>query len=316
MSLTSVLPGVFVPLVLIVLVVVIVVILVRYSHSARKHHTLTHTRTDSVCLSICLSLSLSVSRSPLLSSLSLSHTHTHTNTHTHTHEANLTGTVEARKKIHKVFMQPKRSANKMIETVCSPSHSIDLLQECDGVGVGAFSHEFHLFCRRYKLKRAKNVDKSDPQDSSTDQHYSDAASVDKSEVFTAEPRPESYPYNSVVLPAYAQVDKTRKTPEHLSNGVPGGGGRVNSELIMHENNVYKSAPIRGRKESGPDSDEIFEENEVYASSVDLTADETDDDDHDAAMETENASPYVNVDVNHNRETTGYYNLPRQKSVDA
>ena len=85
-----------------------------------------------------------------------------------------------------------------------------------------------------------------------------AATVEEGSVVYADIRPPS----NIVLPEYAQIDRAKKKPGIVRNN------RSNSDLIVHENSLYRSAPInKKRKESGSDSDEIFEENEVYASST-------------------------------------------------
>ncbi len=154
---------------------------------------------------------------------------------------------------------------------------------------------FVICCRRYKKKRSDNRDPND-------NIYSVAAAIDEGSVIYADIRPPSNPYHSIVLPEYSQIDKTKKISENKSNGDI-GITRSDSDLIVHENSLYRSTPINiENNESGSDSDEIFEENEVYASSVDLHGDEESEAANEAKVTSEHEIEEDNADH-------GYYNLP-------
>ncbi len=110
-------------------------------------------------------------------------------------------------------------------------------------------------------------------------------------------------YHSIVLPEYAQIDKTKKRPENKVTGDV--MTRPDSDLIVHENSLYRAGPInKERKESGSDSDEIFEENEVYASSVSDAACVASSKDPATPNQKENGENEMGKTNEH-----GYYNLP-------
>ncbi len=102
-----------------------------------------------------------------------------------------------------------------------------------------------LFHRKYKNKEKNQVQAQSADDSPTGAIYSVAAAVDENYVIQADNRP-SNPYHSVVLPEYAQVDKTKKKPEKKkpANKVTGEAGitRSDSDIIVHENSLYRSGP--------------------------------------------------------------------------
>ncbi len=170
------------------------------------------------------------------------------------------------------------------------------------------------FCRRYKAKQWKETQtQSYVAESPTDEEiYSVAAAVDDSGVIYADIRPASDPNHSIALAEYAQVDKTKKIAQQQSNEAT-GIARSDSDLVVHENSLYRYAPInKERRESGSDSDEIFEENEVYASSADLHGD-VESEASTRKPETSTLQGSGENEMSQNSEAHGYYNLPAQET---
>ncbi len=160
------------------------------------------------------------------------------------------------------------------------------------------------FCRRRRKKRdngLENIQANGAQTSPEENLYSVAAAVDESRLTYADVRPESNPYNSVALPEYAQVDRTRKRPRGARSPV---NNRADSDVIMSENSLYESAPLR-RNEPDSDSDEMFEDNELYGTN----ANHRDDSDTEDTPLNKGR-----VDINRNGESVKYYNLPPGKDA--